>query len=118
MNWKRVLSRVGTVVFIVGVLAIGSLVVWNVFGQGPYGDSCSYSIGCKSFYCIHHELRNDKQWSAPKGMCTKDCDADSECGSGARCVVLSEDSRDDLPPFGKPEKACLHVRPPDPDDRH
>ena len=118
MNTKRLLSRIGTVIFLIGVVGIGSLVAWNIFGQGPYGDSCSYSIGCKSFYCVHHELRGDKQWTAPKGMCTKSCDADTECGSGARCVVLSDESRDDLPPFGKPSKACLHVRPADPDDRH
>jgi hypothetical protein len=115
---RSILSKIGTVVIIIGMLGIGSLVVWNVFGQGPYGDSCSYSLGCKSFYCIHHELRGDNQWTAKKGMCTKSCDADADCGSGARCVVLSDDSRDDLPPFGKPDKACLHVAPVEPDDRH
>jgi len=118
MTWRTVLSRIGTVVIVIGLLGIGSLVVWNMFGQGPYGDHCSYSLGCRSFYCVHHELRGEKQWSSPTGMCTKSCDKDDECGSGARCVVLSDETRDDLPPFGKPDRACLHVAPADPDDRH
>src|SRR5262249_40747988 len=109
VNVKSVLSKVGTVVFIIGVVGIGALIAWNVFGQGPYGDTCKFSLGCKTFYCVHHELRGDKQWTSPKGMCTKECEKDDDCGSGARCVVLSDDTRDDLPPFGKPERACLRL---------
>ncbi|MEO8554018.1 MAG: hypothetical protein ABI678_28785 [Kofleriaceae bacterium] len=118
MGARQILSKIGTVIIVLGILGIGSLVAWNVFGQGPYGDTCSYSIGCRSFYCVKHELRGERQWAAPKGMCTKSCDADKDCGADARCVALTDDTKDDLPPFGKPDKACLHVRPLDPDDRH
>ncbi|MFT3699686.1 MAG: hypothetical protein QM831_41440 [Kofleriaceae bacterium] len=114
---KLLVRILGTLV-ILAALGVGALVAWNVFGSGPYGDSCSYAMGCRSFYCVKHELRGDRQWSAPKGMCTKKCDADADCGKDARCVALSDESKDDLPPFGKPDKACLHVRPLDPDDRH
>jgi hypothetical protein len=105
---NKVLSRIGTVVIGLAMLGGGALVLWNVFGQGPYGDSCQFSLGCRSFYCLSHELRGNAQVSS-KGRCTKSCDADAECGAGAVCVVLSEASRDDLPPFGKPDKACMLV---------
>jgi hypothetical protein len=118
MAARQVLSKIVGVVLLLGALGIGGLVAWNVFGQGPYGDHCSYAIGCRSFYCVKHELRGERQWRASQGMCTKSCDHDDDCGSNARCAALSEETRDDLPPFGKPEKACLHVRPLDPDDRH
>jgi hypothetical protein len=91
------------------MLGGGALVAWNVFGQGPYGDSCHHSIGCRSFYCVKHSLQGSAQVSS-SGFCTKKCASDSDCGSAARCVVLSEDSRDDLPPYGKPDRACLQVR--------
>jgi hypothetical protein len=106
---NKVLSRIGTVVVALAMLGGGALVLWNVFGQGPYGDSCQFSLGCRSFYCLSHELRGSAQVSS-KGRCTKSCDSDAECGAGAVCVVLSESSRDDLPPFGKPDKACMLVR--------
>ena len=118
MGVRSLLSKIGTVIIVVGVLGLAGLIAWNVFGQGPYGDACSYSLGCRSFYCVKHELRGERQWAAPHGTCTKSCDHDDECGSGARCVTLSDDSRDDLPPVGKPDKACLHVRSLDPEDRH
>ena len=106
---NKTLSRIGTT--IVGLAMVGGagLVLWNVFGQGPYGDTCQFSLGCRSFYCLSHEQRGSAQVSS-KGHCTKSCDADSECGTGAVCVTLSEASRDDLPPFGKPDKACMVVR--------
>lgn len=104
----RVWSRVGTVVVGIVMLGLGFLVFWNVFGMGPYGDSCRFAVGCRSFYCLHHAQRGSAQVTAP-GRCTKDCSADSECGEGAVCVVLSEQARDDLPPFGKPDKACMKV---------
>jgi hypothetical protein len=103
---KKVLSRIGTVVIGLAMLGGGALVLWNVFGQGPYGDTCSFSLGCRSFYCLSHQLRGTAQVSS-KGHCTKSCDADSDCGAGAACVVLTEASRDDFPPFGKPDKACM-----------
>ncbi|CAN5688760.1 hypothetical protein BH11MYX1_BH11MYX1_19860 [soil metagenome] len=118
MRARDLVIKIGGAVVILVVLALGALVAWNMFGQGPYGDPCSYAIGCRSFYCVKHELRGERQWSTPEGRCTKSCDRDEECGTAAKCVTLGEDSREDLPPLGKPTKACLHVRPLDPDDRH
>jgi hypothetical protein len=103
------LKRIGTAIVALAMLGGGALVLWNLFGQGPYGDTCNYSLGCKSFLCIHHQLSGSAQWSAP-GRCTKSCDTDAECGSGASCVVLGDEARSDLPPFGKPNRACLLVR--------
>lgn len=105
MKWLR---RLGTALVGLVMLGGGALVMWNVFGQGPYRDSCHHSIGCRSFYCVKHELQGSAQVPSA-GFCTKKCDSDAECGSGARCVVLSADSRDDLPPYGKPDRACLEM---------
>jgi hypothetical protein len=104
-----ILGRLGTALIVAGVLGIGALVAWNVFGQRDYGGTCEHSLGCRSFYCIHHELRGGAQVRAAHGACTKSCDADGDCGSGAVCAVLGEEARDDLPPYGKPERACLRV---------
>ena len=101
-------GALSTALFVVVVLTGGALVAWNVFGQGPYGDTCHHALGCRSFYCVHHELQGSAQISSG-GHCTKSCDTDDECGSGAKCVVLGDDARDDLPPLGKPDRACLVV---------
>lgn len=106
---KKLWSRIGTVLVGLVMVGGGALVLWNVFGQGPYGDSCRFSLGCRSFLCLHHAQQGSAQVSS-EGWCTKSCEADAECGTGAACVVLSEASRDDLPPFGKPTKACMVVR--------
>ena len=105
---SRFWNRVGTVVVALVMLGAGVLVFWNVFGMKPYGESCQFWVGCRSFYCLHHVQRGSAQVSGP-GRCTKECTADTECGSGAVCVTLTEGSRDDLPPFGKPDKACVKV---------
>ena len=104
----KLLKKIGTVLVGLVMLGGGALVAWNVFGQGPYGDSCHHSLGCRSFYCLKHELAGSDQRMS-EGSCTKSCDSDAECGSGARCVVLSDDARDDLPPYGKPDRACMKV---------
>jgi|SRR5580693_8038161 hypothetical protein len=106
---RKLLRRLGTALVALLMLAGGGLVFWNVFVQGPYGDSCSHSLGCRSYFCLRHELAGEAQVAAP-GHCTKSCDRDDECGSGTRCVVLGDEARDDLPPFGKPTRACMHVR--------
>ena len=90
MGVRSLLSKIGTVVVVLAVLGVGALVAWNVFGQGPYADHCSYSLGCRSFYCVKHELRGERQWAAPQGMCTKSCDHDDECGCGCALRALSE----------------------------
>jgi hypothetical protein len=111
---SKVLKAIGTAVVALAMLGGGALVLWNVFGMGSYGETCHYTPGCKSYYCVHHELVGSAQMSSG-GRCTKSCDEDGECGEGAKCVELSEASRDDLPPYFKPRRACLHVRelPPD-----
>ncbi len=106
---KKVWSTLGTIVVALAMLGGGALVLWNVFGQGPYGDTCRFSLGCRSFLCLHHELAGSAQVSSG-GRCTKECDADAECGAGAACVVLGDAARDDLPPWGKPDRACMPVR--------
>jgi hypothetical protein len=103
---RKWLARTGTVLVAIAMLGGGALVVWNLFIQGPYGDSCHFSLGCRSFLCLHHAARGGAQVPA-SGRCTKSCDADGDCGSGASCVVLGDDARDDLPPFGKPDRACM-----------
>jgi len=106
VNLARARSVLGTIVVAIALCAGGVLVYWNVFGQGGYGESCRFSLGCKSFLCAHHAVAGEAQPAAP-GRCTKSCERDDECGAGARCVVLTADTRDDLPPFGKPDRACL-----------
>jgi hypothetical protein len=105
---RKFFSGLGSAGMLIGMLAIGGLVWWNMMGAGRYGDTCEYSLGCRSFACMHHGLRGSAQVTAP-GVCSKPCDADADCGAGATCVKLDEFSRDDLPPFGKPEKACLRA---------
>ena len=105
---RSFLDKVGTVGVAVGMILIGGLVWWNVCGQGPYQDSCHYSLGCKSFYCLHHDLKGSAQVDGD-GYCTKSCDTDGDCGTGYKCATLSDDSRGDLPPFGKPDQACMRV---------
>lgn len=109
-RWARIKDRLGTIVVLLVLLLVGSLVWWNMFGQGPYRDDCSVSLGCRSYLCLEHGLRGDAQVPAD-GRCTKKCSTDAQCGEGYRCVVLSSAARDDLPPFGKPERACMRVLP-------
>ena len=107
-RWTRVKDRLGTVVVLLAMLLVGSLVMWNVCGQGPYRDSCSHSLGCRSYLCLEHGLRGAAQVPAD-GRCTKACSKDGDCAGGDQCVVLDAASRDDLPPFGKPTRACMRV---------
>lgn len=109
MSWvRRALDKVGTGLVVLLMLLGGGLVWWNVCGQQPYRSECSWTGGCRSFMCLEHGLRGDQQVSA-NGRCTKECSADDECGDGFRCVALGADARDDLPPFGKPDRACMRV---------
>jgi hypothetical protein len=108
-GWRRALSVAGSILVGLGMLAGGALVYWNVFGQAKYGSSCDHSLGCRSFYCLHHELVGSAQLHGD-GSCTQACERDDECGAAARCVVLGDAARDDLPPFGKPTRACMPVR--------
>lgn len=107
-RWQRIKDRLGTVGVLMAILAVGSLVWWNMCGQGPYRDTCRVSLGCRSYLCLEHALRGDEQVPA-EGRCTKACSADRDCADGDRCVVLGSAARDDLPPFGKPTRACMRV---------
>ena len=105
---RRVLDRIGTVGVGVVMFLLGGLVWWNMCGQGPYRDRCRWNGGCDSFLCMRHGVRGADQVET-SGRCTKKCKQDSDCGDGYRCATLGADARDDLPPFGKPERACLPV---------
>jgi hypothetical protein len=107
-RWNRWKNRFGTATVLVGMFLVGGLVWWNMCGQGPYKDSCRVSLGCRSFLCLEHGLRGEQQVPAA-GRCTKPCSKDEECGDGFRCVTLGGGARDDLPPFGKPDRACMRV---------
>jgi hypothetical protein len=108
LRWAVIKDRLGTVAVGIAILAIGGLVWWNMFGQGPYRDTCNYSIGCQSYLCLSHGLRHGEQLPS-SGRCTKKCSTDAQCGDGYQCVKLSAAARDDLPPFGKPNRACMRV---------
>lgn len=105
---RKVLDRVGAVLVVLVALALGLAVFWNVFLMETYGSECSWNGGCRSFLCMRHGLRGDEQVSS-SGRCTKECSDDASCGDGYRCVTLGSGARDDLPPFGKPSRACLRV---------
>lgn len=114
-RWRRALGALGTLAVLLAMLGGGALVLWNVFGQARYGGACRFSLGCRSFYCVHHALDGEAQVATDGGFCTQACERDDACGPGARCVVLGAGARADLPPFGKPTRACLPVaRPPAP----
>jgi hypothetical protein len=105
---RSVLDKLGTVGIALLMLLGGVLVWWNVWGQGPFKDHCRISLGCRSFYCLEHALHDDTLVPS-SGYCTKVCERDADCGDGYRCVVLTEAARDDLPPLGKPDRACARV---------
>lgn len=107
-RWTRWKSRFGTGAVLMGLLLGSGLVWWNMCGQGPYRDTCRFSLGCRSYLCLEHALRGDAQVPAA-GACTQGCSTDAECSNGDRCVTLGDGARDDLPPFGKPDRACMRV---------
>jgi hypothetical protein len=105
------LQRLGTAVVVLGMLALSGLVWWNRCGAGPYRDNCNYSIGCRSYLCLRHSFEPaTSQQIRSAGQCTKACTTDKDCTAPDRCVELTNDARDDLPPFGKPTRACMAVR--------
>jgi hypothetical protein len=110
MSIRGFFSKLGTALIAIGMLGGGALVAWNVWGQARYGGECEHSLGCRSFYCIHHAAEGSAQIRTPHGRCTQSCETDGDCGSGAVCVVLGDEAKDDLPPLGKPDRACLLAR--------
>ncbi|HEY1550887.1 MAG TPA: hypothetical protein VGG28_23820 [Kofleriaceae bacterium] len=110
MSVRSVFSKLGTALIVLGVLGAGALVAWHEWGQASYRGDCEHAISCQSFYCIHHAAHGSDQIATAHGRCTRSCDADGDCGSGAVCAVLGAAASDDLPPIGKPERACLLVQ--------
>ena len=106
---KKVLNILGTIA-IVGVFAfLAYLKWWNVAGAGTLGDSCKTRAGCRSVYCLEHELVN-KVEKPSEGYCTASCDADKDCMTGFVCVVPTQAALDDLPSHGQPSKLCERIR--------
>lgn len=106
-NGKVWLTRIGTGVVIVGMVALSGLVWWNRCGAGPYRDTCTHAIGCRSYLCLKHRLDGSGSQIAGPGHCTKSCTSDGDCAGGDSCVVLGDAAREDLPPYGKPTRACM-----------
>lgn len=112
MRLRWVLDKLGTAAIVVAVVLLLAIVKWmSACGRGGYGDPCRFNLGCHSYACVHRALRGDAQVAA-HGMCTRPCSDDAECGDGARCAALSEEAQTDLPPFGKPERACFRIENP------
>jgi len=110
MSVRGFFGKLGTGVFAIGLLGVVAYFVWSRYGQRPYAAPCTYALTCRSLYCAHHEVVDGDQRASQAGMCTKSCDGDRDCGSGAACVELDDAALDDLPPLGRPERACLHAR--------
>lgn len=105
-TWKKLASGLGTLVVIAGLLAVGYLRWWNVFGQADLGAACSGRAGCKSFQCLFHAQRGGAEIRVA-GYCTAPCDSDDDCkAAGLRCVVPSQAALDDLPALGRPKRLC------------
>lgn len=107
-RFRRALDKVGTAAVVVVILSCGAVVWWNVAGQRVYRAECSWTGSCRSFLCLQHALRGDEQ-VATSGRCTKPCSHDDDCAGGDRCVPLGPAARGDLPPFGKPDRACMRT---------
>ena len=106
---KKVLSALGTLVVIAGVVVLAYLKWWNVVGQAKLGEPCDGRAGCRSFYCLAHE-RVGQVEQPSSGYCTASCETDADCIAGLACVVPSAAALDDLPSHGRPDKLCERIR--------
>ena len=106
---KKVLNILGTILVLAVFASLAYLKWWNVAGQNKMGESCSGRAGCRSFYCLEHELVGKTE---PKsdGYCTDSCDKDDDCTTGLKCVTPTAIALDDLPSHGRPTKLCERVR--------
>ena len=110
MNWRRLGSALGTIVVVVGLLGLGYLKYWNIWGQKKLGGSCSNRTGCRSFWCLSHERVGSAEQKTD-GYCTDKCESDADCDSpGLKCVVPTQEALDDLARLGRPSKLCERVR--------
>jgi hypothetical protein len=106
---KKLLSALGTIVVVGGLLAFGALRYWNVFGQAKLGGSCASRAGCRSFWCLAHARRGPVEEKVA-GYCTDKCDTDADCAeAGLKCVVPTPEALDDLAKLGRPAKLCERV---------
>jgi hypothetical protein len=110
MTVKKILNVAGTVAVVAGVLLLAFLKFWNVFGQSKLGGSCSSRAGCRSYWCLKHELVG-KAERPSDGYCTDKCETDQDCDKGMSCVVATPEALDDLAKLGRPKKLCERVIP-------
>jgi len=65
----------------VALLGVGAFFLWLKFKpRAELGGACNAAIDCRegAEYCL-------KKSGASKGVCTKQCDTDADCGSGLAC---------------------------------
>ncbi len=108
---KKLLNVLGTIVVLAGVLVLAYLKWWNVVGQDKLGGSCDSRAGCRSYWCLKHELDGSAERPSA-GYCTDKCSENSDCGKGMACVVPTAEALDDLAKAMRPNKLCERVRTP------
>ncbi len=108
---KRILNVLGTIAVIAGIAAFAYLKWWNVVGQDKLNGSCSSRAGCRSFWCLKHELKGSAE-QVSSGYCTDKCSDNSDCTDGMSCVVPTAEALDDLAKAMRPKKLCERVTTP------
>lgn len=106
---RKILSVLGTLLVIAVIAVMAYLKWWNIWGQADQGEACSGRAGCKSFYCLQHEMVSGVEQTS-KGYCTASCDSDKDCVKGLQCVVPTPQALDDLPAHGRPSKLCERMK--------
>jgi len=102
---KKILNVLGTVAVVAVICLFAYLKWWNVFGQEKLGGSCDSRAGCRSFWCLKHELAGSGE-RVSSGYCTDKCDSDADCNKGMSCVVPTAEALDDLAKYMRPSKLC------------
>ena len=105
---KKVLNVLGTIVVIAGICLFAYLKWWNIFGQHKLGGDCNTRAGCRSFWCLKHELAGSGERTS-SGYCTDKCGSDSDCNRDMKCVVPTAAALDDLAKLMRPSKLCERV---------
>jgi hypothetical protein len=106
---KKILNVLGTVAVVAVIVLFAYLKWWNLFGRDDLGGSCRTRAGCKSMWCLSHELTGSGERESG-GYCTDKCDKDSDCNKDMKCVAPSAQAADDLARLGRPSKLCERVR--------
>lgn len=107
---KKILNALGTVAVVAVICLFAYLKWWNIFGQEKLGGECSNRGGCRSYWCLKHELVGSAE-HASSGYCTDKCDSDGDCNKDMKCVVPTADALDDLAKHMRPSKLCERVIP-------